>query len=175
MNDPSEFEVKSESRKHITKFLDILKNDCSPMIEMDYITCERNFLNLLKGLTSSYFEEDIYWRDNKHFVHKATFFCALWAVFSTINREDQVKVDTIIRKHGTDVPVYGTVFDYYIDHETLAWEHWNKNVTEWNYNPKEPHSSFFIQTTEFIKFEFILNLLIHQGTHVLLLGPKGCG
>ena len=71
--------------------------------------------------------------------------------------------------------MYGTVFDYYIDHETLAWEHWNKNVTEWNYNPKEPHSSFFIQTTEFIKFEFILNLLIHQGTHVLLLGPKGCG
>jgi len=167
--------IKAESKKYISMFMNILLTNCQPVVYMDQMICETNFLNLFQGLTSFYFEEDSLWKNNKTFIKKATFFCALWAVFSTIDSQDQIKVDNIIRKQGTDVPVYGTVFDYFIDQEMLVWEHWNKNVSEWSYDPEEPHSSFYIETIRYIKYEYLLKLLTCRGTHVLLLGPKGCG
>jgi dynein heavy chain len=174
-NHPSDSLLLKESINQISKFLDILSSECKPMIETDHVTSERNFLNIFKGLIQKLFEDDLHWKENMQFVKKAIFFSALWAIFATIDNQDQVKVDNIIRKNGTDIPVYGTVFDYYIDSEMFTWENWNKNVSEWNYNSEEPHSSFYIRTITFIKFDYILNLLASQGTHVLLLGPIGCG
>jgi energy-coupling factor transporter ATP-binding protein EcfA2 len=97
-NHPSDSLLLKESINQISKFLDILSSECKPMIETDHVTSERNFLNIFKGLIQKLFEDDLHWKDNMQFVKKAIFFSALWAIFATIDNQDQVKVDNIIRK-----------------------------------------------------------------------------
>ena len=84
-------------------------------------------------------------------------------------------VDDYLRILGIDVPVYGTVFDYFIDFESGAWEHWDRLTKDWLYDPKEASSTIFIESKEYVKFAYFLNLLTKQSTNVLLLGPRGCG
>ena len=174
--DEGEFfdEFKEKSWKHLNQFIDFSKS-LSPLIEAKRLDIENNFINLFEGLTKIIFDEDSRWRTNLKCIRRFAFFCSLWAVFPTLSREDEVKVDDFIRKNSTDVPVDGTVFDFFIEKETLAWEHWQKSIKEWKYVPGLPNSSIYVQTEYFIKNQYFFNLLLHQGKNVLLVGPKGSG
>ena len=168
-------EFKVKSWKYLTQFISFLNKSLSPLITENSLGIENNFLNILEGLIAIVFDEDTRWKTNIKCIGKLAFFCSLWAVFPTLSREDEEKVDDFIRKNVTDVPVHGTVFDFHIEKETLTWEHWQKNIKEWKYSSGLPHSSIYIQTDSYIKNQYFFNLLLHQGKNVLLVGPKGSG
>ena len=168
-------EFLNKSTMLLTQFIDFCSASCDPMIVSDVITIENSFLNLFEGILKIVFDEDQRWKTSSKSISKLAFFCALWAVFPTISVEDQAKVDNYVRKAGTDVPVYGTVFDFYIDKESLEWEHWRKHMKEWKYDPDSAHSAIYIQTIHYIRCEYFFNILLKQGNYVLLVGPKGSG
>ena len=163
------------SKMLLEEFVEFSTLNCTPQIDCDLYTIETNFISLFEGLVKIIFDADTRWKTNEKCIKKMALFCSLWAVFPTITSKDQVKVDDHIRLKGSDVPVYGTVFDFYIDKENLGWEHWKKNIKEWNYSLDTPHSAIYIQTVQYIKCEYFLNLLLQQGKNVLLTGPKGSG
>ena len=175
--EPDKFfhEFLYKSKKHLAQFLEICVELCDPMIVSDTITIETCFLNLFQGILKTVFEEDTQWKTNSKCISKLSFFCSLWAVFPTISKKEQKEVDDYLRKSGSDVPVFGTVFDFYIDKENLEWEHWRKNIKEWKYDPNFPHSSIYIQTIDYLRCQYFFNVLLRQGRNVLLVGPKGSG
>ena len=167
--------VKKFAKRFLHDFQEFLLNHCSPLIQQDCSTTELNFFNLFSSLISNFYPESDEWKSNDSLWQKMSLFCSVWSVFSSVSGEDQVKVDDHLRAGGTDVPVYGTVFDYFIDLESGAWEHWNTRIKQWLYDPKEPSSGIFIESKEYVKFAYFTKLLTENGQNVLLVGPKGCG
>ena len=183
--------LKAVCHKYLKIFQEFLSSKCEPVILLDFTQSETNFFNLFDSLIKDFFPESSSWKGNKGLLKKMGLFCSVWAVFPSINKKDQVSrgylynlnisdmykvaVDDYLRILGIDVPVYGTVFDYFIDFESGAWEHWDTMTKDWLYDPKEASSTIFIESKEYVKFAYFLNLLTKQSTNVLLLGPRGCG
>ena len=167
--------VLKVSQRYLHIFLEFLNEKCSPLIHQDFTTCETYYFNLFDSLISNFYPESDDWKSNEPLWKKIGLFCSVWAVFSSVNKEDQVRVDDFLRIMGIDVPVYGTVFDYFIDFESGAWEHWNTRTKDWLYNPKEASSQIFIESKDYVKFAYFMKLLTKQHTNVLLVGPRGCG
>ena len=167
--------VKKFARNYLHNFQEFLLEHCNPLIHQDCCTTELNFFNLFSSLIKNFYPESDEWKSNDSLWQKMSLFCSVWAVFPGVSGADQVKVDDNLRAGGTDVPVYGTVFDYFIDFESGAWEHWNTRIKDWVYDPKEASSGIFIESKEYVKFAYFMRLLTLQGQSVLLVGPKGCG
>ena len=167
--------VKEVCHKYLRIFQAFLASKCQPLIQLDFTQSEKNFFNLFDSLIKGFFPESSSWKNNSTLLKKMGLFCSVWSVFPSISSSDQVAVDDYLRVLGIDVPVYGTVFDYFIDFESNSWEHWDRLTKDWVYDPKEPSSTIFIESKEYVKFAYFLNLLTKQGTNVLLLGPRGCG
>ena len=163
------------SKGNLCTFQEFLHQHCSPLLDQDYTTSETNFFNIFYCLIKTYFPESNDWKTNDSLLQKIGLFCSVWAVFPSINKEDQVQVDDYLRYKGIDVPVYGTVFDYFIDFESGSWEHWNTKIKDWVYDPKEASSQIFIESKEYVKYSYFMSLLSKHGNNVLLVGPKGCG
>ena len=126
-------DVLSKLMKHTGAYLhdfnEFLNDHCFPLIHQDFTISEENFFNIFNCIIKKYFPESDEWKTNDSLLQKISFFCSIWAVFQSIGKEDQIKVDDYLRYRGIDVPVYGTVFDYFIDFESGSWEHWNTKVT----------------------------------------------
>ena len=167
--------ILKHSKQSLCSFQEFLQNNCSPLIEQDYTTSETNFFNIFCCLIKRNFPETEEWKENDSLMQKIGLFCSVWAVFPSINKVDQIQVDDYLRQKGVDVPVYGTVFDYFIDFESGAWEHWNTKIKDWVYDPQEASSQIFIESKEYVKFSYFMNLLSSYGHNILLLGPQGCG
>ena len=163
------------SKQSLCSFQEFLQNYCSPLIQQDFTTSETNFFNIFYCIIKRNFPESEEWKNNDSLMQKISLFCSVWAVFPSINKEDQVQVDDYLRQRGIDVPVYGTVFDYYIDFESGAWEHWNTKVKDWIYDSTEASSQIFIESKEYVKFSYFMSLLSSYGHNILLVGPQGCG
>ena len=163
------------SQNSLCSFQEFLYQHCSPLIQQDYSTSESNFFNIFWCIIKKYFPESEEWKTNESLLQKIGLFCSVWAVFPSINKEDQIQVDDYLRYKGIDVPVYGTVFDYFIDFESGAWEHWNTKIKDWIYDPKEASSQIFIESKEYVKYAYFMNLLTKNGHNILLIGPSGCG
>lgn len=167
--------VMKFAKVNLPDFQDFLSRYCSPLIDQDFTISETNFYNLFFCIIKKYFPESDEWKRNESLLQKISLFCSVWAVFPSINKEDQVQVDDYLRYKGIDVPVYGTVFDYFIDFETGVWEHWNTKTKDWVYDTKEASSQIFIESKEYVKFSYFMNLLTNQELNILLIGPEGCG
>ncbi len=161
------------SHQYLSEFREFCAEYCSPLIPIDVSTVETYFINLFRGINLRL--ENIAWKEDPKKMQQVSFFCCLWAVFSTISSDEQTLVDDYIRMKGTNVPVDGTVFDFEIEKDTFIWEHWKKNIVEWKYNPQMPHATIFIQTIPYIRNCYFFELLLKQGKNVLLVGPRGSG
>ena len=155
---------------HLLDFQEFLHGHCRPLVRQDRTACEENFFHLFDSLVRHHFEEVDEWRDNKELWPKLGLLCSIWAVFSGINKEDQAKVDGYMREIGVDIPVYGTVFDYFLDFESGTWEHFERKVKEWSYRPDEPSNNIFIETKDYAKYAYFIKILSQVQRNVLLIG-----
>ena len=94
------------SKNYLHMFHEVLHQDCEPLVHQDYTTSETNYFNLFDGLILQFFPESDQWKTNESLWKKIGLFCSVWAVFSAINKKDQVKVDDFLRARGIDGKLY---------------------------------------------------------------------
>ena len=68
--------------------------------------------------------------------------------------------------------VQGLVFDYFVDDKTGNMVHWSTKVPAFVYNPMD-FASLFVPTVETTRLTYLLNLLVSNRHHVMLVGRTG--
>ena len=68
--------------------------------------------------------------------------------------------------------VQGLVFDYFVDDKTGNMVHWSTKVPAFVYNPMD-FASLFVPTVETTRLTYLLNLLVSNRHHVMLVGGTG--
>lgn len=66
----------------------------------------------------------------------------------------------------------GLVYDYYVDEKQCAMVSWENRVPEFVYTPNN-FSSLFVPTVETTRISHLLDLLIPNKYHVMLVGSTG--
>jgi dynein heavy chain len=73
------------------------------------------------------------------------------------------------------MPQTGSIFDYYIDHESKRLMNWTDRVTAYNHDADIPLQSVLVPTVETVRVRYFLDLLADNQKAVLLIGGAGCG
>lgn len=72
-------------------------------------------------------------------------------------------------------PRQGTIFDYYINNETQLFEQWTQLLPKYVFDLNLPLQATQVPTSETIRIQYIINLLIEKGVPVMLVGNAGTG
>ncbi|KAK2951927.1 putative Dynein beta chain, ciliary [Blattamonas nauphoetae] len=72
-------------------------------------------------------------------------------------------------------PEAGTVFDYYLDAETVKWTPWTELVPEYEHDPELPLPSILVPTVETVRTQYWMDQFFELGRPVLLCGGAGSG
>jgi len=66
-----------------------------------------------------------------------------------------------------------TLQDYFVSEEKVSFVPWNHIIDPFYYSPNESYHHLFVPTEETTKIEYIVDLLLRGGFHVLLTGETG--
>eukprot|EP00731_Ephydatia_muelleri_P012058 Em0006g952a len=72
-------------------------------------------------------------------------------------------------------PSQGTVFDYFLDHETKKWLPWSEKIPKFELDREKPLQSVIVHTAETTRLRYFLDLLMANRRPVMLVGGAGCG
>jgi dynein heavy chain len=69
----------------------------------------------------------------------------------------------------------GDIYDSIFDLEKRKWEDWKTLVTPFTYDPLVPYFRILVETTDSVRFKYILKLMNRASFNVLLMGNGGVG
>eukprot|EP01105_Mastigella_eilhardi_P020684 TRINITY_DN4949_c0_g1_i1.p1 TRINITY_DN4949_c0_g1~~TRINITY_DN4949_c0_g1_i1.p1 ORF type:complete len:4263 (+),score=1213.53 TRINITY_DN4949_c0_g1_i1:1567-12789(+) len=98
-------------------------------------------------------------------------FALIWSMGSVLDDEDKQQFEQWIKANLVDVYQFdpqNSVFDYGIDFEFGQAVHWSQTK-------KPPCSAALVPTVDTIRYDFVTQLLVSQGRHILFVGPPGIG
>ena len=110
-------------------------------------------------------------------------FSIIWGVGGNIHDASRGKFDAYIRDCGIlkeldtggTLPKDGTVFDYRVSPELEAFVSWASLTPSFSYMPGMNYFDILVPTGETTCNDFMLKILINNGSHVLLSGETGTG
>jgi len=79
------------------------------------------------------------------------------------------------KKYPVKLPDYKSLFDLYFDKEKLIWINWLSSVPKFLVNKEVPFSQLIVPTTDSIRMNKLMQLLLHHDRHPLFVGPTGTG
>ncbi|MED6234546.1 hypothetical protein ATANTOWER_026276 [Ataeniobius toweri] len=115
-------------------------------------------------------------------IYEAYFtFACIWAFGGALYKDQlhdyQVKFSQWWTKEMRTVklPTQGTVFDYYLDHETKRFLPWRDIVPGFVIESHTPLQAVVVHTAETVRLSYFLNLLLERRQPVMLVGNAGVG
>ncbi|KAI9142914.1 dynein heavy chain and region D6 of dynein motor-domain-containing protein [Paraphysoderma sedebokerense] len=108
-------------------------------------------------------------------------FAAVWAFGGCIFQDQLVDYRVEFSKWWNGefktikFPPTGSVFDYFVDHETKRFLPWSDRIPTFEFDPDVPLQSVLVHTPETTRIRYFLDLLADNGKPVLLVGNAGCG
>ncbi|XP_069504355.1 dynein axonemal heavy chain 11 [Ambystoma mexicanum] len=72
-------------------------------------------------------------------------------------------------------PSQGTIFDYFLDHETRRFVPWTDKVPQFSMDPDTPRQDILVNTSETVCLRYFTHLLLEKGKPLLLVGNAGVG
>ncbi|XP_057668614.1 dynein beta chain, ciliary [Diorhabda carinulata] len=108
-------------------------------------------------------------------------FCCVWAFGSAMFQEQATDYRVEFTKWWLNefktvkFPTGGTIFDYYLDHETKQFVPWTESLGKFELDSDVPLQAVLVHTAESIRVRYFLDLLMKQKTPVMLVGNAGCG
>ena len=122
---------------YCTQTLLFLKKSCRPLVQFEDVTAITNLLRLLDCLLSEELREELSKPEKegavKGILETYFVFAAVWAFGSPLSTKDGVDYRDLFSKFwraefkGVRMPSRDTVFDYWLDPETLQFEPWRKS------------------------------------------------
>ena len=73
------------------------------------------------------------------------------------------------------LPEEGTVFDFWVDKEQIAFANWAKRTASYSHDPAQVFGNIFVATMETERVTFLLDLMIRNRHACMLVGGAGTG
>jgi dynein heavy chain len=176
--------------RYCERTLFFLKKECRPLVPVEDATAVTNLLRLLRSVFTAPLirrlqdpaatpPADVERIVDTHFV-----FCALWAFGAALSKRDgedyRHRFSEFWRGEFKTVRVgtRNSVFDFWLDPATLAFEEWTKSphFFEVAFDSKtSTMASVTVPTSETCSVTHWMSLLVAQRSPVMLVGYAGCG
>ncbi|XP_069945104.1 dynein beta chain, ciliary-like [Cherax quadricarinatus] len=108
-------------------------------------------------------------------------FAAVWAFGSALYQDGNIDYRVEFSKwfqqefRTVKFPGVGTVFDYFIERDTLRFAPWAEKIPKFELDPDTPLQSLMVHTSETVRLKFFIDLLMTKCHPVMLVGSSGCG
>ncbi len=108
-------------------------------------------------------------------------FALIWSLGGTCDTNSRVRFDAFLRSEmvtncsALPFPAKGQVFDYCFNADTKKWDLWLDTIPEFKLDPKLSFAEIVVPTTDSIRNTFLLQLLVREKKHVLMVGDTGTG
>ena len=108
-------------------------------------------------------------------------FALVWSVCITTNETGRKMFDAFIRNECASnntqyqFPKAGTIYDYLFSVESKKWLKWMDIIEPYEVDNKMSFSEIIVPTNDSIRNTYMLNLLLTNGKHVLMVGDTGTG
>jgi dynein heavy chain, axonemal len=179
------------SRSYCAPTLFFIKKECKPLVPLEDVTLVANLLRLLHALLTPALLKKLAStatpvapEEQARIIDTYFVFCAIWAFGSALSLKDgedyRVRFSDFWKGEYKSVrlPTRETVFDYWLNPETLVFDQW-KNSPQFsvvNYDSKTtPMSSVTVPTPETCSTTFWMEHMLSQRDPVMLVGYAGCG
>jgi dynein heavy chain, axonemal len=164
---------------------------CEPVIELTPIGCVAAMLKLLNSLCAdaalseshgAEFQNDLNAELEKLFLY-----ALVWTVCGILEQEGRVKVNEYLCNidaknpgpQGKAIPDMGegeTLFEYYVDSNTMLWQKWRPPTWEYPVGDSTDHldfSNLLVPTMDSVRAQNILSLYHRRKEPCLLIGASG--
>ncbi|KAK4326143.1 hypothetical protein Pmani_003308 [Petrolisthes manimaculis] len=108
-------------------------------------------------------------------------FALVWAFGSALYQDGNIDYRVEFSKwfqqefRTVKFPTGGTVFDYFIERESLRFAPWSEKIPKFELDPDTPLQSLMVHTSETVRLKFFIDLLMTKNHPVMLVGSSGCG
>eukprot|EP00947_MAST-08B_sp_MAST-8B-sp1_P002409 g2409.t1 len=108
-------------------------------------------------------------------------FSLVWSVGGSVDGTGRRRMDGFLRDEmrsaglSTPFPDDGLVYDYAWDVEGAQWRTWMETEPGYQHDPKTEFAELVIPTKDSIRNTFLLNALLMNKSHVLMVGETGTG
>lgn len=108
-------------------------------------------------------------------------FSLVWSVGATCRDNDRSRFNAFVRNEMTanatspPFPATGLVYDYVYSVEKQEWQKWMDTVPEYKVPLGAPFAEIVVPTMDSVRNTYLLDLLMQNGHHVLMVGETGTG
>lgn len=108
-------------------------------------------------------------------------FALTWSVCATTNEDGRKMFDAYIRqelfanKFPWPLPRNGMIYDFIFIVETKKWTKWMDIIDKYEIDPKLSFSEIIVPTTDSVRNTYLLDLLLSNDKHTLMVGDTGTG
>ncbi|XP_076032504.1 dynein heavy chain at 93AB [Oratosquilla oratoria] len=164
--------------KYIPTCLEVLRVKFKKITPVPEITHLQMLCQLLECLLTT---DNVPAESPKEFYETYFVFACVWAFGSAMYQDGNVDYRVEFSKWWQQefktikFPGNGTVFDYFIEKETLRFAHWSEKIPNLDLDLDIPVQSILVHTAETVRLRYILDLLMARRYPVMLVGNSGCG
>eukprot|EP01107_Rhizomastix_libera_P003543 TRINITY_DN1618_c0_g1_i1.p1 TRINITY_DN1618_c0_g1~~TRINITY_DN1618_c0_g1_i1.p1 ORF type:complete len:3854 (-),score=1122.51 TRINITY_DN1618_c0_g1_i1:31-10566(-) len=163
--------------KHVQNVIDFRAKECKELIPTTELNAVISLCNIYDSLATA--ENGVVPTDQDFYprmVEMWFIFSLIWSVGASIDEDSRKKFDSLIREIDSQFPRKDTVFEYFVDPVKRSWSPWEeKLVSGWRYPPESPFYKIFVPTVDTLRNSYLLNALVKNQKHVLLVGNSGTG
>jgi dynein heavy chain len=108
-------------------------------------------------------------------------FSLVWSVGATTNEDGRKMFDAFLKQELTankfpwPFPKGGIIYDFIFIVETKKWTKWMDIIEKFEVDPKLSFSEIVVPTTDSVRNTYLLDLLLPNDKHVLMVGATGTG
>ena len=108
-------------------------------------------------------------------------FCFVWGLGGNLHDDSRAKFDAYVRDCGIlkeldpSFPKDLTIYDYCVSSQLESFVSWASLTPSFSYTPGMPYFSILVPTGETTCLDFVLKVLVNNGSNVLLSGETGTG
>ena len=109
------------------------------------------------------------------------YFALIWSIGGTVDERGRAVFDQYIRaeafsnKSAFPFPKTGEVYDYLFIIDSKKWTKWMEVVEKHDIDPKTQFAEIIVPTTDSVRNMFMMDLLLSNDKHVLMVGNTGTG
>lgn len=127
------------------------------------------------ALRKSITENDVY-----EYMYLHLSFASAWGLAGNLSAAVKQKFSEMFKPiisklTGTLLMNFKSLYEFYIDFESLECKSWSNKVKEYVYNPKTPFFSIMVDTPETVSIKYVLKALTSSNASVFLNGVTGTG
>jgi len=163
----------------------LIRKSCVELCPSSDIMLACSLMRLIMAFTSD-FKDESNVKLHEGWIRSCFYFCLVWSVGATINRDGRVKFDLFVKQQALEsdkakldisFPEEGTVYDYLFEKKGKGkWLKWMQTINnELVIKPGMKIKDAIVPTLDTARYTYLMDLTLRNNCPVVFVGPTGTG